>query len=87
MAGLNDPVVLVVMSRQQHHVLVGEVTQRMGELTSDPQVTTNQIWGVPFEVSDLWVGKGPLLLRASQVDEYREGRRRLGQRATPALRT
>ena len=83
MAELDDPVALVVMNKGQLHALMGEVSG----LTSDPKVATNQIWGIPFEVNDLWAGRQPLLLRASQVEQYRGARRHPDPRFIPALRT
>lgn len=79
----DEPIVLIVMNSRQKAALIRE----LGPLVSDPKVVTNQFAGIPFEVTEAWVGPQPLLLTASEVEKYRGARRRFELRDNPAWRT
>lgn len=83
LARSEEQVVLIIMNQRQKQTLTREV----GPLTDDPKVVTNQFAGIPFEVTEAWVGQQPLLLTASEVEKYRGARRRFELRDNPAWRT
>lgn len=83
LARSEEQVVLIVMNQRQKEALIREV----GPLIDDPKVATNEFAGIPFEVTEAWVGSQPLLLTASEVEKYRGARRRFELRDNPAWRT
>lgn len=78
----DEPIALVILNTRQKEALIREV----GPLTDDPKVQSNAIMGIPFEVTDRWTGKRPLLLTASEVEKYRGASRRFELRDNPAWR-
>lgn len=76
-----NKVVLIVLTSVQLGQLQAEL-EKQGKLVT---VTRNALWGVPFEVNDLWVGE-PGLFTAADVEKYRQVRRSLEMRLDPVRR-